>query len=96
MDKIIFAVHTYVLYMSFIYVCVCLCMRIQKQQLHRDRRIDFNECLIQNHLHAYQTYEIIAIIFYCGFQSYIIILFAIVCAGMFACELNIFQPNQWI
>lgn len=52
--------------------------------------IDFNECLIQNHLHAYQTYEIIAIIFYCGCLA--IFLFV----AMFACKLSIFYPNQCV
>lgn len=36
---------------------------------------NFNECLIQNHLHAYLAHEIIAIIFYCGFVNCIFVWF---------------------
>lgn len=42
------------------------------QNTKRER--DFNECLIQNHLHAYRAHGIIAIIFYCGSKNYIFVL----------------------
>ena len=45
----------------------------------RAREREFNECLIQNHLHAYRAYGIIAIIFYCS--SKIIFLFV----GLWKC-----------
>lgn len=68
------------------HICMSLNTEIHKRmnecvrqfQTNTHTETYFNECLIQNHFHAYRAYEIIAIIFYCGLKT----IFLLVCGNV--------------